>query len=73
MTFLSSPWYIKNPFLKAKLVTVLFFGTLGTEGDKHGVLFGQLNSHKLCLKHLMAALVSFYIGAGKRIKAERTD
>ena len=62
MTFLSSTWYIKNPYLKAKLVQILFFGTLSYGRERLGVLGAELNSHPLALKHLMPALMSFYVG-----------
>ncbi|TFK52628.1 hypothetical protein OE88DRAFT_1628311 [Heliocybe sulcata] len=61
LTFLTSTWYIKNPFLKSKINEVLFFGILGYRGERTGVLGGTLNSHPLALKHLMPALMHFYI------------
>ncbi|KZT25406.1 hypothetical protein NEOLEDRAFT_1133784 [Neolentinus lepideus HHB14362 ss-1] len=61
LTFLTSTWYIKNPFLKAKINEILFFGILGYRGERTGVLGGTLNSHPLALKHVMPALMHFYI------------
>ena len=61
LTFLTSTWYIKNPFLKAKIVEVLFFGTLNW-GEHRSVLTMLLNTHPMALKHLMPALMHFYIG-----------
>ncbi|EPQ54429.1 hypothetical protein GLOTRDRAFT_139020 [Gloeophyllum trabeum ATCC 11539] len=61
LTFLTSTWYIKNPFLKAKINEVLFYGTLPFRGERTGVLGGTLNSHPVALKHLMSALMHFYI------------
>ncbi|KAF9644135.1 hypothetical protein BDM02DRAFT_3272627 [Thelephora ganbajun] len=61
LTFLTSTWYIKNPFLKAKLVEMLFYGILGYGHERTGVLGHTLNSHPLALKHLMSSLMSFYV------------
>ncbi|RDX42611.1 hypothetical protein OH76DRAFT_1410953 [Lentinus brumalis] len=60
LTFLTSTWYIKNPFLKAKIVEVLFYGTWNW-GEHRNVLTTLLNTHPVALKHLMPALMSFYI------------
>lgn len=61
LTFLSSTWYIKNPFLKAKIVDVLFFGTWSW-AEHRSVLTTLLNTHPVALKHLIPALMNFYIG-----------
>ncbi|THH05498.1 hypothetical protein EW145_g4753 [Phellinidium pouzarii] len=61
LTFLRSTWYIKNPFLKAKINEVVFYGTLGYGREQNGVLGGVLNTHPFALRHLMPALMSFYI------------
>ncbi|KAI0712081.1 ubiquitin elongating factor core-domain-containing protein [Earliella scabrosa] len=60
LTFLTSTWYIKNPFLKAKLVEVLFYGTYSW-GEHRSVLTTLLNTHPVALQHLMPALMHFYI------------
>ncbi|KAI0755049.1 ubiquitin elongating factor core-domain-containing protein [Daedaleopsis nitida] len=60
LTFLTSTWYIKNPFLKAKIVEVLFYGTWNW-GEHRNVLTTLLNTHPMALKHLMPALMHFYI------------
>ncbi|OBZ71580.1 Ubiquitin conjugation factor E4 [Grifola frondosa] len=60
LTFLTSTWYIKNPFLKAKIVEVIFYGTLNW-GEHRSVLTTILNTHPMALKHLMPALMHFYI------------
>ncbi|KAI0365724.1 ubiquitin conjugation factor E4 [Pilatotrama ljubarskyi] len=60
LTFLTSTWYIKNPFLKAKIVEVLFYGTYSW-GEHRSVLTTLLNTHQMALKHLMPALMNFYI------------
>ncbi|KAF8340032.1 ubiquitin elongating factor core-domain-containing protein, partial [Amanita rubescens] len=61
LTFLTSTWYIKNPFLKAKINEILFMGTWRNHREWNGVLGNLLNTHPLALKHLMAALMNFYI------------
>lgn len=61
LTFLSSTWYIKNPFLKAKIVDVLFFGTWSW-AEHRSVLTTLLNTHPIALKQLIPALMNFYIG-----------
>ncbi|KAI0661957.1 ubiquitin conjugation factor E4 [Cubamyces menziesii] len=60
LTFLSSTWYIKNPFLKAKIVEVLFMGTWNWS-EQRSVLTTLLNTHPMALKHLMPSLMNFYI------------
>lgn len=61
LTFLTSTWYIKNPFLKAKLVEILFFGAWPYRGNQ-SLLGANLNASKVALDHLMKALMHFYIG-----------
>jgi len=61
LTFLTSTWYIKNPFLKAKINEVVFYGVLPYGHERGGILGGTLNSHPLALKHLIPALTQFYI------------
>ncbi|KAJ3801572.1 ubiquitin conjugation factor E4 [Lentinula aff. detonsa] len=61
LTFLSSTWYIKNPFLKSKINDVLFMSIWGYGRESTGILGGLLNSHPLALKHLMSVLMHFYI------------
>ncbi|KAF9586088.1 hypothetical protein BGW38_009841 [Lunasporangiospora selenospora] len=62
MVFLVTTGYIKNPHLKAKLVEVLFYMTLPYRGvpndDRLGI---KLNTHPLALKHLVPALMNFYV------------
>ncbi|CAG8504078.1 13438_t:CDS:10, partial [Ambispora leptoticha] len=62
ITFLRSSSYIKNPYLKAKLVEILFYFTLPFRGEPEGGLGALLNTHSLSLEHLMPALMSFYVG-----------
>ncbi|KAH9480417.1 Ubiquitin conjugation factor E4 [Psilocybe cubensis] len=61
LTFLTSTWYIKNPFLKSKINDVLFMSIWGYGRERNGILGNMLNSHPLALKHLMPALMHFYI------------
>ncbi|KAI0927144.1 hypothetical protein AcW1_007520 [Taiwanofungus camphoratus] len=60
LTFLTSTWYIKNPFLKAKMIEVLFYASLSWSG-RRSVLNTTLNSHPMSLKYLIPALMHFYI------------
>ncbi|QRV77647.1 ubiquitin conjugation factor E4 [Ceratobasidium sp. AG-Ba] len=61
LTFLSSTWYIKNPFLKSKLLQILFYGTLPYGRERDGALGSLINTNPLSLQHLMPALMSFYV------------
>ncbi|KAF7987086.1 hypothetical protein HWV62_255 [Athelia sp. TMB] len=61
LTFLTSTWYIKNPFLKAHINEALFYGILGYGNERNGILGNLLNTHPMALKHLMPALMQFYI------------
>ncbi|RXW24419.1 hypothetical protein EST38_g1415 [Candolleomyces aberdarensis] len=61
LTFLTSTWYIKNPFLKSKINDVLFLSIWGYGRERLGVLGDLLNTHPVALKHLMPALMHFYI------------
>ncbi|KAL1722762.1 ubiquitin elongating factor core-domain-containing protein [Schizophyllum commune] len=61
LTFLTSTWYIKNPFLKSKINDTLFMGLWGYGRERGGVLGQLLNSHPKALKHLIPALMHFYI------------
>ncbi|KAF8195457.1 ubiquitin elongating factor core-domain-containing protein [Pholiota molesta] len=61
LTFLTSTWYIKNPFLKSKINDVLFMSVWGYGRERNGILGNMLNSHPMALKHLMPALMHFYI------------
>ncbi|EST09288.1 U box domain protein [Kalmanozyma brasiliensis GHG001] len=62
-TFLSSGWYIKNPFLKAKLAEILFYNVIPFGRRTNGVLSDTLNIHGLALQHLVPALMNFWIEA----------
>ncbi|CCJ31148.1 unnamed protein product [Pneumocystis jirovecii] len=61
ITFLKSSSYIKNPYLKAKLAEILFYGTLKQHNYPYGILGDILNSNAFSLHHLLPALMSFYV------------
>lgn len=62
ITFLTNSAYIKNPYLKAKLVSLLFHGTFPMYSRSKGVLGDSLTSSKFSNDHLLHALMKFYIG-----------
>jgi ubiquitin conjugation factor E4 B len=61
ITFLRSSEYIKNPYLKSGLVTILFHGVWGIPGRPKGVLGDTLFAHSFATQHLLHALMKFYI------------
>lgn len=61
ITFLKNAKHVKNPYLKAKLVEVLFFFTYPIARGVPGELEAILNSHPLALEHLVSSLMSFYV------------
>lgn len=61
ITFLRSSEYIKNPYLKSSLVSLLFSATWPFMHLKRGVLGDQLISSKFANEHLLHALMKFYI------------
>ncbi|PGH27512.1 hypothetical protein AJ80_00753 [Polytolypa hystricis UAMH7299] len=63
ITFLQSSDYIKNPYLKAGLVTILYRGTWRRRNGSRGVLVDLLNSLPFATEHLLHALMNFYIEA----------
>ncbi|KAN0064334.1 Ubiquitin conjugation factor E4 [Thecaphora frezii] len=62
-TFLSSGWYIKNPFLRAKLAEILFYNVIPFGHHRNGIMGDHVNVHELALRHLVPALMSFWIEA----------
>ncbi|WWD17165.1 hypothetical protein CI109_101603 [Kwoniella shandongensis] len=60
ITFLS-PNYVNNPFLKAKLVSILSYGLWPMGYWRRGALFDRLSVHEMSTKHLMPTLIRFYI------------
>ncbi|KAK2808847.1 hypothetical protein FQN50_004323 [Emmonsiellopsis sp. PD_5] len=63
ITFLQSSDYIKNPYLKAGLITILYRGTWRHRNGARGVLVDLLNSLSFATEHLLHALMKFYIEA----------
>ncbi|KAL2809946.1 ubiquitin elongating factor core-domain-containing protein [Aspergillus granulosus] len=63
IAFLESSEYIKNPYLKAGLVSILFRGTWPRPGGGTGVLVDLLNSMPFANEYLLHALMKFYIEA----------
>ena len=63
ITFLRSSEYVKNPYLKADLITIMFQGVWPVYGRPRGVLGDLLNALPYCLEHLFHALIKFYIEA----------
>ena len=63
ITFLRSSEYIKNPYLKAGLVTILYKGTWPLREGGQGVLAGLYNSMPFATEHLQHALMQFFIEA----------
>ncbi|EEY19687.1 ubiquitin conjugation factor E4 [Verticillium alfalfae VaMs.102] len=63
IAFLQSSEFIKNPYLKSSLVTLLFSGTWPFSHFKKGVLGDQLYGSKFANQHLLRALMKFYIEA----------
>ncbi|CAE6456226.1 unnamed protein product [Rhizoctonia solani] len=61
LTFLSSTWYIKNPFLKSKILQGLFYGSIHIGRERDGLLGALFNSHPLSLQHLLPSLMWFYV------------
>ena len=63
ISFLESTSYIKNPYLKAGLVSILFRGTWTRPGGARGVLVDLLSSMPFANEYLLHALMRFYIEA----------
>ncbi|KAF2127424.1 ubiquitin conjugation factor E4 [Dothidotthia symphoricarpi CBS 119687] len=61
ITFLRSSDYIKNPYLKSGLVTILYYGIYEIPGRSKGVLGDTLYGHRFAMQHLLHALMKFYI------------
>ena len=63
ITFLTSSDYVKNPYLKSGLVSILYHGVWPIRGRQKGLLGDILNSSPFSVKHLLHALMMFYIEA----------
>ena len=61
ITFLRSSGYIKNPYLKAGLVTIMCHGIWPIPNRSKGVLGDMLCSLPIATEHLLHALMKFYI------------
>jgi ubiquitin conjugation factor E4 B len=61
VTFLRSSEYIRNPYLKSGLVTILFHGIWPVYGRQKGILGDLLNSLPFATQHLLHSLMKFYI------------
>jgi len=63
ITFLRSSEYIKNPYLKSGLITIMYHGIWPVYNRSKGVLGELLNSLPFASEHLLHALMKFYIEA----------
>ncbi|KAG8527920.1 uncharacterized protein KY384_006836 [Bacidia gigantensis] len=63
ITFLRSSEYIKNPYLKGGLITILFTGTVPTPYRTKGSLGDLLNALPFANEHLLHSLIQYYIEA----------
>lgn len=63
IAFLESSEYVKNPYLKAGLVSIFFRGTWPRPGGARGILVDLLNSMPFANEYLLHALMKFYIEA----------
>ncbi|KAH8883682.1 hypothetical protein GQ53DRAFT_428166 [Thozetella sp. PMI_491] len=61
ITFLQSSEYIRNPYLKSSLVSLLFSGTWPTYHLKRGVLGDLLTNSTFANNYLLHAVMKFYI------------
>ncbi|KAH8677580.1 ubiquitin elongating factor core-domain-containing protein [Xylariales sp. PMI_506] len=61
ITFLRSSEYVKNPYLKSSLVTVLFAGQWPMYHLSRGILGDILVGSEFANEHLLHALMKFYI------------
>lgn len=61
LTFLESSEYVRNPYLKSSLVSLLFHGTWPTYHLKKGVLGDIMTSTKFANDYLLHAVMKFYI------------
>ena len=63
ITFLRNSEYIKNPYLKSGLITILFRGTWPWRRGGAGVLADLFNSMPFATKYLLHSLMKFFIEA----------
>ena len=63
ITFLRNSEYIRNPYLKASLVTILFRGTWSWRQGSPGILADMYNSMEFAKQHLLHSMMAFFIEA----------
>lgn len=63
IALLETQGFIKNPYLKGQLVTILFRGTWVYRHGVPGILTEKYNSLPFALEHMLHALMSFFIEA----------
>ena len=63
VTFLRSSEYVKNPGVKSGLVTILYYGSHAYGHNPRGVLGDTLIGSPFAQKHLLHALMKYYIEA----------
>lgn len=61
VTFLESSEYVRNPYLKSMLVTLLYSGTWPTYHLRKGVLGDAMTNSNFANKYLLHAVMKFYI------------
>jgi ubiquitin conjugation factor E4 B len=61
IALLQTSQYIKNPYLRSSLVTILYQGIWPQYGRSKGILGDVLNSLPFATDHLLHALLKFYI------------
>ncbi|KAI9706324.1 MAG: hypothetical protein M1820_004900 [Bogoriella megaspora] len=61
ITFLRSSEYLKNPYLKSGMVTILYHGIWPLYNRQKGILGDELNGMPFAHKHLLHALMKFFI------------
>ena len=61
ITLLRSSEYVKNPYLKSGLITIMFHGIWPVYNRSRGILGDLLNALPFATEHLLHALMKFYI------------
>lgn len=61
VAFLESSEYVKNPYLKSKLITLLYNGSWPTYHLSKGVLGDSMTNSTFANNHLLHAVMKFYI------------
>ena len=61
IAFLRNSNFVKSPYSKSTLVTILFYGVMPYGNNSKGILGDLLNGSDFCHKHLLHALMQFYI------------